>query len=94
MSALMEGQASLKPRRRASVKASDRKAVEKVKATLILPVETSRRLTIYAAMTDADRSEVVAMLIDEHLKRFVVQDRDRAKSADQANPATEVVSAA
>jgi hypothetical protein len=69
------------PRRR-SVKPSARPAVERVKSTILLSVETSRRLTIFAAMTGADRSEVVAGLIEEHLRRFVVQDRARPAAGD------------
>lgn len=83
MSALMSSPTPLpdvstsRPRRRPSVKPSDRTDVQKVKSTICLPLDVSRRLTVYAAMTGADRSEVVADLIREHLKRFVVQDRQR-----------------
>jgi hypothetical protein len=67
------------PRRRA-VRPSARPAAERVKSTICLPLETSRRLTIFAAMTGCDRSEVVAGLIEEHLRRFVVQDRGRGEA--------------
>ena len=82
MNGMAEGQTSLKPRKRAAVKTSDRKAGEKVKATLILSAEASQRLSIHAAMVGEDRSTLVDQLIREHLRRFVVA--DRAKSADPA----------
>lgn len=94
MSALMSSPSALpdlppsRRPRRAAVKTSDRTDARKVKSTICLPLEVSRRLTVYATMTGADRSEVVADLIREHLRRFVVQ--DRAKIAD---PATHEVSA-
>ena len=89
MNGMMEVQTPAKMRKRAAVKASDRKPAEKVKATLILSAEASQRLSVHAAMVGEDRSTLVDQLIREHLRRFVVA--DRAKSAD---PATEGLSAA
>jgi hypothetical protein len=51
--------------------------VTKVKSTIHLSAEASRRLDIHAAMTDSDRSALVEKLINEHLRRYVVQDRGR-----------------
>ena len=64
-----------KPRKRAAAKAADRRAADKVKATIHLTVEASQRLTVHAAMMGMDRSELVEQLIKDHLKRFVVSDR-------------------
>jgi hypothetical protein len=77
MNVMTEVQPVAQPRKRPAAKPSRSRTAERVKSTLILPLETSRRLTVYAAFTGADRSEVVARLIDDHLRRFVVQDRDR-----------------
>jgi hypothetical protein len=73
--------------RRGAVKPSDRTEGQKVKSTICLPLEVSRRLTVYAAMTGADRSEVVAQLIREHLRRFVVQDRAKSSGQDDSTSA-------
>ena len=64
-----------KTRKRIAVKPTGRQPVSKVKATIHLSVEASRRLTVHAAMMDMDRSELVESLIQEHLRRFVVSDR-------------------
>jgi hypothetical protein len=76
-----------KPRKRPSVKAGSRSAASKVKATIHLSVEASQRLTVHAAMTGMDRSELVESLINQHLRRYVVSDRggqDGAASGDAA----------
>lgn len=64
-----------KPRKRSAAKASGRQNGDKVKATIHLTVDASQRLTVHAAMTGMDRSELVEQLIRDHLKRFVVSDR-------------------
>ena len=69
-----------KPRKRSSVKAVNRSAASKVKATIHLSVEASQRLTVHAAMTGMDRSELVESLINQHLRRYVVSDRGGPES--------------
>lgn len=64
-----------KTRRRTSGKAAIRKDGGKVKTTISLSADASRRLAVHAAMTDADKSEVVEQLIQTHLRRYVVSDR-------------------
>jgi len=62
-------------RKRLTVKAANRHATSKVKATIHLSAEASQRLSVHAAMTGQDRSELVESLIVQHLRRFVVSDR-------------------
>lgn len=64
-----------KTRKRSPAKAATRLATAKVKATIHLSVEASQRLTVHAAMTGMDRSELVEKLINDHLRRYVVSDR-------------------
>lgn len=64
-----------KPRKRSAAKASKPQAASKVKSTIHLTVESSKRLTVHAAMMGMDRSELVEQLIRENLRRFVVSDR-------------------
>ena len=80
MEAMMEVQAPVKPRRGKPGKPQVRPAAPKVKATLLLSVEASQRLSVHAAMMGEDRSALVDRLIMEHLRRYRVQDfGDRAK---------------
>lgn len=64
-----------KPRRRRAVKAAERPGDDKVKATIRLSGEASRRLSVHATMMGLDRSALVERLIHLHLRRFVVADR-------------------
>lgn len=64
-----------KARKRLTVKAAHRPAASKVKSTIHLSLEASQRLTVHAAMTGVDRSELVESLINRHCRRFVVSDR-------------------
>ena len=82
MIAMATETASAKPRRRAAAKTSVRPGASKVKATILLSVEASQRLTIHAAMTGEDRSALVERLIREHLRRFVVCDRGGESAAE------------
>jgi hypothetical protein len=69
-----------KARKRSSAKAgaaATRQAASKVKCTIHLSVEASQRLDIHATMMALDRSALVEKLINEHLRRYVVQDRAR-----------------
>ena len=79
-------------RKRQSSKPPARSATPKVKATIHLSASASQRLSVHAAMTGMDRSEVVESLIEQHLKRFVVSDRAKAGSAndEEANGAGKV----
>jgi hypothetical protein len=66
--------------RRPAAKPAAGQGAAKVKATIRLSVEADRRLSVHAAMTGQDRSEVVEGLIRDHLRRYVVQDRGGADS--------------
>lgn len=75
MAAEVTEQSSGKARKRSAVKAANRPAASKVKATIHLSADASQRLTVHAAMLGMDRSELVESLINQHLRRFVVSDR-------------------
>lgn len=77
MNGTMEVTPAARTRRRPSAKTSARNGGERVKATLILSLEASRRLSIHATMTDEDRSALVEQLILEHLRTYVVSNRSR-----------------
>jgi hypothetical protein len=70
-----------KARKRPNVKPGSRSAASKVKATIHLSVEASQRLTVHAAMSGMDRSELVESLINQHLRRYVVSDRGGPEGA-------------
>ena len=67
-----------KARKRQTGKAGKGPAIMKVKATIHLSVEASKRLSHHATEMDIDRSELVEQLINLHLRRFVVSDRGGA----------------
>jgi hypothetical protein len=71
-----------KARKRPSAKAVGRPAASKVKATIHLSAEAHQRLSVHAAMTGTDRSELVESLIVQHLRRFVVSDRGGGESGN------------
>lgn len=64
-----------KPRVRQPGKPAQRQGGTKVKSTIHLTVEASQRLDIHATMMGLDRSALVERLINEHLRRYVVSDR-------------------
>ena len=64
-----------KTRKRVPVKTASGQAPAKVKATIHLSVEADQRLSVHATMLKLDRSELVELLINQHLRRFVVSDR-------------------
>jgi hypothetical protein len=70
-----------KPRKGKPAKADEVPAVPKVKSTIHLTVEADRRLNIHCAMMRVDRSAMVEGLINDHLRRYVVQDRARPESS-------------
>ncbi len=84
MSPELPEQLSGKARKRLAAKAAMPQAVSKVKSTIHLSVEASRRLTVHAAMMGLDRSELVEQLIRENLRRFVVSDRGVPASDGEA----------
>lgn len=79
-----------KPRRRKAGKTAERPRDGKVKATIRLSPEASKRLSVHAAMMEMDRSALVERLINDHLRRYVVSDR----GGEEAPPIIGVVSAA
>lgn len=83
-----------KPRKRASSRATTRSAAQKTKVTLVLDAEAAKRLAVHAALVGEERSSVVSQLIREHLRRFRVQDLDRASSVESSDQATVETSAA
>ena len=64
-----------KARRRPAVKAAAGQGAAKVKATIHLSAEADKRLSVHATMMEMDRSELVEKLINDHLRRYVIQDR-------------------
>jgi hypothetical protein len=78
-----------KPRRRVAAKTPSRQDAERVKHTLYLDADLSRRFSVHAAMTGMDKSELFAELVRAGCRRFVVSDRERgpgesAESTDAA----------
>jgi hypothetical protein len=71
-----------KARKRSAAKAANRHSATKVKSTIHLSLEASQRLTVHAAMTGVDRSELVESLINRHCRRFVVSDRGGEESSN------------
>lgn len=82
MLATVESAAPAKARRRTAAKASARPSAQKVKQTLLLGEDSAKRLAVHAAMLGLDRSALVDQLIQEHLRRFRVQDLDRGDLRD------------
>jgi hypothetical protein len=66
-----------RPRRRQAAKASGPQDAQRVKHTLYLPVELSRRFGVHAEMTGQDKSELFAEMVRAHCRRFVVHDHGR-----------------
>jgi hypothetical protein len=64
-----------KARKRPAAKAATGQVAGKVKATIHLSGEADKRISIHATMMDMDRSELVELLVMQHLKRWVVSDR-------------------
>jgi hypothetical protein len=64
-----------KPRKRHPAKTATGQVSGKVKATIHLSGEADKRLSVHATMMEMDRSELVELLIYQHLRRFVVSDR-------------------
>jgi hypothetical protein len=80
------------PRRQSPRKTPKTKTATKQKLTLYVTADGAKRLGIHAQMLDTDRSALVERLITDHLKRFVVSDRekpdddvDRSKDTEENN---------
>jgi hypothetical protein len=80
-------------RRRPGVRTPARPAVKKTKVTLVLDDDAAKRLAVYAALTEQERSAVVGQLIREHLRRFRVQDLDRTDPRDTGEGRQDVAAA-
>jgi hypothetical protein len=76
-----EGNAA-RPRRRQAAKASGTQDA-KVKLTLYLPPELAKRFAVHAEMTDLDRSELFAEMVESYCRRFVVHDHARKVAGEQ-----------
>jgi hypothetical protein len=82
-----------KPRR--SVASSSKRPAEKsIKTAVLLSPESMRRLAITSVMEGRTQSELVDELIRLHLRKYVVQTRDRSGSEEIAGQAMQEVSAA
>jgi hypothetical protein len=66
-----------KTRKRPTVKASSPQDGQRVKLTLYLPAELSKRFAVHAEMMDLDKSELFAELVRTHCRRFVVHDHGK-----------------
>ena len=80
------------PRRQSTRKTPKTKTATKQKLTLYVTADGAKRLGIHAQMLETDRSALVERLITDHLKRFVVSDRekpddevDRSKGTEENN---------
>lgn len=82
MSQEASGLPPAKSRKRGGGKAAERPAGSKVKSTIHLSLEASRKLDIHATMMGLDRSALVERLIHDHLKRWVVSDRGGVGQGD------------
>ena len=76
-----------KARKRSAAKAATGQVAKKVKATIHLSVEADKRLSIHATMMELDRSELIELLIETHLKRWVVSDRGNDRGGEAAGDA-------
>jgi hypothetical protein len=70
-----------KGRKRSAAKAASGQGAAKVKATIHISPDADKRLSVHATMMEMDRSELVELLIQTHLKRYVVSDRGQAEIA-------------
>ena len=73
-----------KGRKRPGTKVASGQGTVKVKATIHLSSEADKRLSVHATMMEMDRSELVELLIIQHLKRWVVSDRGGEVASGEA----------
>lgn len=71
-------------RRGRTAKAPKSQGAKPIKASLYLSAEAAKRLGIHSTMEGKSQSAIVEALIQEHLRRWVVQ--DRAKPTVGGNP--------
>lgn len=69
-----------KPRRQVA-KSTARQVEPKVKTAIVISADSMKRLGIQAVMTGQTQSQLIEQLIQENMRRFVVQDRFRDSSA-------------
>ena len=62
---------------RAGARAPEKEAGKSVKLNISLTPELARRLGIHAEMAGVSKSDLVAKLIADGCRRYVVHDRDR-----------------
>ena len=82
-----------KPRRQVA-KSTARQEAKAIKTAVHLSPESMRRLAITSVMEGRTQSDLVDELIRLHLRKYVVQTRDRAASEESDDRATVDVSAA
>ena len=87
LEAVAETPTPIKPRRPKAAKTPAPKAVVREKVTLCLGSDANLRLTVHAAAMGLDRSSLVERLINEHLRRFVLQDRGDRCSTQEVSAA-------
>jgi hypothetical protein len=78
------------PRRQSTRKKSKPETATKQKLTLYVTADGAKRLGVHAQMLNTDRSALVERLITDHLRRFVVSDREKPVDADLAKSDGEV----
>ena len=66
-----------RPRKRQAPKLSSPQDVQRVKLTLYLPAELSKRFSVHAEMVDMDKSELFAEMVRTYCRRFVVHDHGK-----------------
>jgi hypothetical protein len=76
-----------KTRKRPAAKAASGQGSAKCKVTLHLSSEADKRLSIHSTMMEIDRSTLVELLIQTHLKRWVVSDRGSGGEAASGDAA-------
>ena len=80
----------VKSRRRSVGKATGaavRHGSERVKVSFYLSVDTDRRLSVHAAMTDKDRSQVVEEALRSILKEWIVVHRGQREATEDSSAA-------
>jgi hypothetical protein len=85
---------TVKKPRRSVAKSTSRAAEKSIKTAVLLSPESMRRLAITSVMEGRTQSELVDELIRLHLRKYVVQTRDRSGSEEIAGQLTQEVSAA
>lgn len=82
-----------KPRRSGAKSTRTQQGEKSTKTAVYLSPDSMKRLGVTALMEGRTQSDIVDQLIREHLRRYVVQIRDRAASGDCDDQATPMESA-